>query len=157
MYFSQTWKFDDSKNTSVNQRKSKNHEELNFSHEKVQKYEKNRKSKNGKCEILRPISAAEIGLKKWWSQKTSTRGANWGKFSKKKLSKKSDFSFQNMNKTESPKMTSKVVKELLKRSYEWLKYFSQTWNLTIAKNTNGESKNHKELNFSKGKTKKNVT
>ena len=46
MYFSQTWKFDDSKNTNVNQRKSKNHEELNFSREKVLKYEKNGKSKD---------------------------------------------------------------------------------------------------------------
>ena len=33
-------KFDDSKNTNVNQRKSKNHEESNFSREKLQKYEK---------------------------------------------------------------------------------------------------------------------
>ena len=106
-------KFDDSKNTSVNQRKSKNHEELNFSSEKVQKYEKNRKSKNGKCEFLRPISEAEIGLKKWWSQKTSPRGANWGKFSKKIFSKKLDFMLKNMKKTESPTMTSKVLYELL--------------------------------------------
>ena len=56
MYFSQTWKFDDSKNTNVNQRKSKNHEELNFSREKVQKYEKNWKSKND-------FSGPEISLK----------------------------------------------------------------------------------------------
>ena len=40
MYFSQTWNLTIAKNTNVNQRKSKNHEELNFSREKVQKYEK---------------------------------------------------------------------------------------------------------------------
>ena len=33
-------------------------------------------------------------------------------------------------------MTSKVVYELLIRSYERFMYFSQTWNLTISKNTN---------------------
>ena len=49
-------KFDDSKNTNVNQRKSKNHEELNFNREKVQKYEKNWKSKND-------FSEPEISLK----------------------------------------------------------------------------------------------
>ena len=56
MYFSQTWKFDDSKNTNVNQRKSKNHEELNFSREKVQKYEKNWKSKNDFKSRLRALN-----------------------------------------------------------------------------------------------------
>ena len=40
------------------------------------------------------------------------------KFLKKKLSKKRDFRTKNMKKTESPKMTSKVVYELLIMSYE---------------------------------------
>ena len=56
MYFSQTWKFDDSKKTNVNQRKSKNHEELNFAREKVQKYEKNWKSKNDFKSRLRALN-----------------------------------------------------------------------------------------------------
>ena len=54
-------------------------------------------------------------------------------------------------------MTSKVVYEHLIRSYERFTYFSQTWNLTIAKNTNvnqGKSKNHAELNFYRGKIQK---
>ena len=88
-----------------------------------------------KFEILRSISGAEISLKKWWSQKTSPRGLNWGKFKKKKISKKRDFRTKNMKKTKSPKMTSKVLCELLIRSYERFKYFSRTWNLTISKST----------------------
>ena len=54
-------------------------------------------------------------------------------------------------------MTSKVLYELLIRSYERFKYFSQTWNLTIAKNTNvnqRKSKNHEELNFNREKVQK---
>ena len=93
MYFSQTWNLTIAKNTNVNQRKSKNHEELNFNREKVQKYEKNWKSKNDFKSRLRALN-----------------------------------------------------KEL------WAIYvFFQTWNLTIAKNTNvtqWKSKNHEELNFS---------
>ena len=61
---------------------------------------------------------------------------------KKKLSKKDDFMFRNMKKTESPKMTSKILYELWIKSYEQFKYFSQTWNLTISKNT---SVNHRTL------------
>ena len=37
---------------------------------------------------------------------------------KKKLSKKCDFRFRNIKKTESPKMTTKVLYELLIRSSE---------------------------------------
>ena len=37
-----------------------------------------------------------------------------------------DFKAKNMKKTESPKITSKVHYELLIRSYERFKYFSQT-------------------------------
>ena len=81
MYFSQTWKFDDSKNTNVNQRKSKNHEELNFSREKVQKYEKNWKSKYD-------FSEPEINLN---SKDLSSRLKVRKVLKKKKLSKKSDF------------------------------------------------------------------
>ena len=68
--------------------------------------------------------------------------------------KKCDFRFKNMKKTESPKMTSKVLYELLIRSYERFKYFSQTWNLTIAKNTSvnqRKSKHHRKLNFNRQK------
>ena len=56
MYFSQTWNLTIAKNTNVNQRKSKNHEELNFSREKVQKYEKNWKSKNDFKSRLRALN-----------------------------------------------------------------------------------------------------
>jgi len=45
---------------------------------------------------------------------------------KKKLSKQMNFRFKNMKKTGNPKMTSKVVYELIKRSYERFKYFSHT-------------------------------
>ena len=93
MYFSQTWNLTIAKNTNVNEQKSKNYEELNFSREKVQKYEKNWKSKNDFKSRLRALN-----------------------------------------------------KEL------WAIYvFFQTWNLTIAKNTNvtqWKSKNHEEFNFS---------
>ena len=54
---------------------------------------------------------------------------------KKKLSKKSDFRFKNIKKTESPKMISKVLCELLIRSYEQFYVFSLTLNLAIIKNT----------------------
>ena len=72
----------------------------------VGKYDKNWKSKNDlknplralykklwaywvwKFKILRSISVAEISFKKWWSQKTSPRGANWGKLKKKIIEKK---------------------------------------------------------------------
>ena len=76
---------------------------------------------------------------------------------KKKISKISHFRFKNMKKTESLKMTSKVLYELLIRSYERFKYFSQTLNLTIAKNTNvtqRKSKHHEKLNFSRQKIQK---
>merc|ERR1711954_615179 len=98
---------DDSKNTNVNQRKSKNHEELNFGREKVKKYEKNRESKNGKCEILRPISGAEICLKKMMVTKDLSSRRKLRKVFKKNLSKKRDFMIKNIKKTESPKMVSK--------------------------------------------------
>ena len=74
-------KFDDSKNTNVNQQKSKNHEELNFSREKVQKYEKNWKSKDD-------FSEPEINLN---SKDLSSRLKVRKVLKKKKLSKKSDF------------------------------------------------------------------
>ena len=59
-----------------------------------------------------------------------------------------------MKKIESPNMTSKVVYELLIRSYERFMYFSQ---ITVAKNTivnQRKSKNHEELNFNCGKIQK---
>ena len=93
MYFSQTWNLTITKNTNVNQRKSKNHEELNFGREKDRKYEKNGKFKKDFKSRLRALN-----------------------------------------------------KEL------WAIYvFFQTWDLTIAKNTNvtqWKSKSHEELNFS---------
>ena len=46
---------------------------------------------------------------------------------------KSYFRFQKMKRTESPKLTSKFLYELLIRSYARFKYFSRTWNLTIFK------------------------
>ena len=80
-----------------------------------------------------------------WSHISSSRGENWGKL-KKKLSKKCDFSSKNIKKTESPKITPKV------RSYEGFKHFSQTWNLTISKNTsvNQRKCEHRgKINFSR--------
>ena len=56
MYFSQTWNLTIAKNTNVNEQKSKNYEELNFSREKVQKYEKNWKSKNDFKSRLRALN-----------------------------------------------------------------------------------------------------
>ena len=59
-----------------------------------------------------------------------------------------------MKKTESHQMTSKVLYEVLKKSYERFKDFSQTSNLTISKNTNvnnGKSSNYEKLNFSRKK------
>ena len=53
MYFPQTWNLTITKKTNVNKRKSKNHEEFNFSCEKYQKYEKNWKSKNDLISSLR--------------------------------------------------------------------------------------------------------
>merc|ERR1712115_363687 len=103
MYFSQISKFDDSKNTSVNQRKSKNHEELNFSREKVQKYEKNRESKNGKCEILRPISGAEICLKNDGHKRPLLEAQIEESFQKKIYRKKKDFMITNMKKLKDQK------------------------------------------------------
>ena len=88
---------------------------------------------------------------------TSPRCANWGKFSNKKLSKKCDFRFKNIKKTESPKMTSKVLYELLIRSYERFKYFWQTWNLTISKSTSvnqWKCEHNGKINFSSKRSKK---
>ena len=48
-------------------------------------------------------------LKKWWSQKTSPRGANWRKFSKRYFIENKTILGKNIKKTQSPKMTSKVV------------------------------------------------
>ena len=79
------------------------------------------------------------------------------KFFKIFFFEKCDFRLKNMKKTESQKMTSNVLHELLIRSYERFNYFSQTWNLTIAKNTKEnqrKSKNHEELNFNRGKIQK---
>ena len=46
-------------------------------------------------------------------------------------------------------MTSEVLYELLIRIYERFKYFLQTWNLTISKNTNVNnriSKHYEKIN-----------
>ena len=50
---------------------------------------------------------------------------------------------RKMKKTESPEMTSASLYELLIKSSERFKFYSQTSNLTIPKNTtvNGKSKN----------------
>ena len=55
---------------------------------------------------------------------------------KSNLIKKCDFTSKNIKNSESPKMTSKVLYELLLTSYEQFLIFSQTWNLTLHKNTN---------------------
>ena len=111
---------------------------------------------------------------KIWSFKANFRGGNqqkimmvtkdlssrhkFRKVFKNVFLKKGDLTFKNMKKTESPKMTSKVLYELLIRSYERFKYFSQTWNLTISKNTNvyGKSKHYKKW-ISAAKDKKTGT
>ena len=86
----------------------------------------------------------------------SPRGANWGEL-KKRLSKKCDFRSKNIKKTESPKMTSKVLYELLIKSYERFKYFSRTLNLSIFKSTSLNQRNcehHEKINFSHEKIQK---
>ena len=60
-----------------------------------------------KFEILRSISVAEISLKMMVIKDLSSRRKL--RKVKKKLSKKSDFRFKNMKKTESSKVTLKVV------------------------------------------------
>ena len=48
-------------------------------------------------------------------------------------------------------MNSKILYELLVRSYKRLEYFLQTWNFMIAKNINvnqQKSKRHEKFNFS---------
>ena len=53
-------------------------------------------------------------------------------------------------KNKGPKMPSKVLYELLIRNYERFKYFSEAWNLMIAKNTSvkkQKSKPHEKLNL----------
>ena len=64
-----------------------------------------------------------------------------------------------MKKIESPKMTSKVLYELLTRSYEQFKYFLQTWNLTISKTTkvNNRKSEHHKKKISSTKRFENVT
>ena len=62
-----------------------------------------------------------------------------------------------MKKTESPKMTSKFLYEIIIRSYERFTYFSQTWNLKIFKNTDVDqqkSKHYEKLNFNREKIQK---
>ena len=54
---------------------------------------------------------------------------------KSNLIQKFDFSYNNIKKTECPKMTSKVLYELLLTNYEQFLIFSRTWNLTLHKNT----------------------
>ena len=54
-------------------------------------------------------------------------------------------------------MTSKVLYELLIRSYERFKYFSQTWNFTISKSTSVNQRkreHHGKIIFSFGKFQK---
>jgi len=91
------------------------------------------------------------------------RGANWGNFPKKnrgnfpkKKIEKMRFEKLRYEKTESPKITSNVLYELLITSYERFKYFSQTWNLTISKNTNVNKRKSKleKLNFARKRSKK---
>ena len=66
--------------------------------------------------------------------------------------KNRDFGFKNMKQVESPKITSKVLYELLIRSYERFKDFAQTYNLTISKNASanhGKSEHHEKTNVNR--------
>ena len=75
-------------------------------------------------------------------------GGKLRKVFEKKYLRKSDFRVKNI------KINSKVLYELLIRSYEWFKYFSQTWNLTISKNTyvnKRKSKHYEKLNYCRKK------
>ena len=95
-------------------------------------------------------------LKKCWSQKTFPRGAKRGQL-QKKFSKNIDFRLINLKNTENPKLTSKVVKELLIRSYDRFMHFSPTWDLTITKNTSVNQqkfKQHEKMNFNREKNQK---
>ena len=58
------------------------------------------------------------------------------------------FQFQNMKKSDGPKVTSKVLSELFIRLYEQFKLFSHSLNLTLDKNTNV---NHEKLNLMKNR------
>ena len=88
MYFSQTWNLTIAKNTNVNQQKSKNHKELNFSREKVQKYEKNWKSKNDFSEpeislkLKRPLLEA-LSEESFKKKNYRKKGILWSKIWKK--------------------------------------------------------------------------
>ena len=67
---------------------------------------------------------------------------------------------QKYKKTETPKMDSKVLYELLIRSYERFKYFSEAWNWMIAKNTGvnqRKSKHHEKFEFQPPKYPKILT
>ena len=78
-------------------------------------------------------------------------------FQKYFVSKRCESIVKKMKKTMIPKTTSKVLYELLLRSYEQFKLFSQTWNLNIDKNTNENSektKYHEKMNFSREKRSK---
>ena len=135
MYFSQTWNLTIAKNTNVNEQKSKNYEELNFSREKVQKYEKNWKSKNDFKSRLRALNKELWAIYVFFTTWNLTIAKNTNVNQRKsKNNEELNFSrekVKNMKKTESPKMTSKVVYGLLIRSYERFMYFSrlEIWRL----------------------------
>ena len=69
-------------------------------------------------------------------------------FQKISCRKNEDFESKNMKKTESLKMTSKPLNELVRRSYEKGKVFSLIRNLAIYKNRDGNERktNHEKLN-----------
>ena len=93
-------------------------------------------------------------LEIWLHTKTRTRIShiltNHNKklnFTRKKssLSQKFDFISKNIKNSESPKMTSKVLYELLLTSYEQFLIFSQTRNLNLHKDTNKDQPKTNQL------------
>ena len=65
-----------------------------------------------------------------------------------------------MKKAESTKIIPEVLIELLIRNYERFKYFSQTRNLALSKNTSvkhRKTKHHEKYNFGREKITKSET
>ena len=147
--------------TRTSQKLTNHHKKLNFSLEKnnlSQKYDftskniKNNESPKMTSKVLYELSLTSYEqfwffhkLEIWLYTKTHTRTSqkltnNHKKLNisreKSNLSQKCNFTSKNIKNSESPKMTSKVLYELLLTSYEQFLIFSQTWNLTLHKNAN---------------------
>ena len=92
--------------------------------------------KYGRENCLRPLDQKLCAIYVWNFARTAKNNDDhkWPlleeqieeSFQNTNLSKISDFRFTNMKRTKSPKVTTKVLYELLKRSHERFEYFWQT-------------------------------